>query len=136
MMVTLYGKNFFMDHLFHTGNAQSLPNKYYIALSTTTPTSTGTNFSEPAIQKGYSRVELSGLTNASGGTVSNGSVISFAESLESWGTITHWGLYDSSARGSGNLIIHGELEAPRVVGAETTLSFKVGYLTLSLVDSL
>lgn len=132
-MVTTYGKNLIMDNLFQTPSASSLPTQYWIGLSTTEPTVSGTNFSEPASGTGYARKQISGLAASTGGVVTNGTILSFAESTASQGTITHYGLFDAST--DGHLIMYGQLEKSRIVEEETTLSLKAGALTLSLVDA-
>ncbi|MPM04299.1 hypothetical protein SDC9_50575 [bioreactor metagenome] len=133
-MVTTYGRNIFMDHIFHTAAEQELPASYYIGLSTTTPTESGTNFTEPPEESGYVRIILTGLTNSLNGAIQNGTVLSFPESTGGQGTITHWGIFDSSENGDGNLILFGELQNSRIVEAETTLSFKAGYMKLELIN--
>lgn len=93
---------------------------YYIGLSTTEPTVTGTNFSEPASSTGYKRVQLSVMGTASDGQIQNSDIIFFPESLEAWGTITHFGVFTNS---SGN--------TPHYVGAlNEAVTIPVGYVPI------
>lgn len=133
-MVTTYGKNLFMDHLFHTPNNPSLPATYYLGLSTTAPTEAGGNFTEPSSGTGYGRIAISGLTNAVNGVVQNGTVLSFAESTNNQGTVTHWGIFPEASNGS--LIMYGPLNKSRIVEGETILSIKTGSLKLELVNEI
>lgn len=132
-MVTTYGKNLFMDHLFKTPRNPSLPESYYLAWSTAEPTVAGDNFSEPDGATGYSRILMTGLVDAVDGLVTNGTLLSFDESVENQGTATYWGIFDAPS--AGNLIMYGQLEKSRVVESETTLSMKAGSLNLELVDA-
>lgn len=56
-MTTQYFLNVVAGNVYATDVATTLPTQYYIGLSTTAPTITGTNVSEPS-GAGYSRVEL------------------------------------------------------------------------------
>lgn len=122
-----------MNHIFHTSQESSLPDTYWIALSTTDPLEDGTNFTEPSTSTGYTRVAFSGITYSTNGVVQNGSALFFPESTGDQGIVTHWGFFDSPTVGEGNLILFGELEHHRVVGIETILSFKPEYLKLELI---
>lgn len=79
------------------------PNTYYIGLSTTTPTNTGTNVTEPS-GNGYARVAVTNNTtnwpSASGRSKSNGAPFTFPTATGSWGTVTHFVLYDAATAGT------------------------------------
>ena len=66
--------------------------------------------------------------------VENSSSIDFNESTASWGTITHFVIYDNETVGEGNLLMYGELSAPRSVEASTIMTIRVGYLKLSALN--
>lgn len=128
-MNTTYFLNLVSGNIFQTKTSPSIPSKYYIGLSTTAPTLAGGNVNEPLAASGYARVELTGLSQPSGGVVTNGSAISFNESTASWGTITHFVIFDAST--GGNLLMYGTLSTPRSVETATILTIKSGYLSLS-----
>lgn len=118
-------------NVFGTKTTPAIPSKYYIGLSTTAPTINGTNVTEPNAGAGYARVELTNMSEPSGGVVTNEQAINFSESTASWGTITHFVIFDSEAVGGGNLLMYGALSTPRSVEAATIMTIKEGYLNLS-----
>lgn len=132
-MNTTYFLTLVANHTFGiqvNSNVPSLPSNYYIGLSTTSPTAAGGNVSEPSTSAGYSRKLITGLTTSTDGTTKNSSIISFNESTSSWGTITHFVIYDAAS--GGNLLMYGALSSPRVVEASTTMSIPVNNLVLSI----
>lgn len=131
-MNTTYFLNLVSGNVFQTKTNPAIPAKYYIGLSTTTPTISGTNVTEPAAGAGYARVELDSLSTPSGGVVTNDQAINFNESTASWGTITHFVIYDSDTVGGGNLLMYGALSSPRSVEPATIMTIKQGYLNLSV----
>lgn len=128
---TDYLENEMLDHLF--GSAFSAPTSVWMALSTSTPTDAGGNVTEPS-GNGYARVEIgNSSTNwnaASSGTVTNKTAITFPEASGSWGTVTHFVLYDAST--AGNALIWGALTASKAIGTGDTASFAIGSLSISL----
>ena len=127
--------NFFLNcvagNLFRTKTDPALPAEYYIGLSTTAPSVNGTNVTEPSTSAGYSRVKLTNLSEPATGVVTNSQAINFEESTASWGTVTHFVIYDSASVGKGNLLMYGQLSTPRSVEASTIMTIKEGYLNLS-----
>lgn len=90
--VTTKAKNILQTHILET---------HYIGLSTTTPTVDGSNISEPGSSTGYERVRIGELDFATKpGQVANKNIIFFNETLASWGTITHFALYESESASS------------------------------------
>ena len=103
----------------------------YVGLSTTTPTNTGTSVTEPS-GNNYARVAVTNnATNfpaASSRAKANGTVIQFPTASGSWGTLTHFVLYDAST--SGNFLGWGELTAPITVTTGGTPDFPIGDLDI------
>lgn len=130
-MNTKYFLNCVAGNLFQTKTEPAMPTKYYIGLSTTAPSIEGTGVNEPSTDAGYSRVELTSLSEPVDGVVSNTLAINFDESTATWGTITHFVIYDTKGADSGNLLMYGELSTPRAVEAATIMTIKEGYLKLS-----
>jgi hypothetical protein len=129
-MNTTYFLNCVSGNVFNTKTSPSLPKTYYIGLSTSTPTISGSGVTEPSTTNGYARLKLSSLGTPTDGVVTNSSDINFAESTGSWGTITHFVIYDSATVGSGNLLMYGELTTSRTVETATIMTIKAGYLQL------
>ena len=132
-LVTTYFLNDIMGNVFKTKTSPGIPSNYYLGLSTTTPTMAGGNVTEPAASKGYARVQLTGLSQPSNGTITNSSDISFAESTDNWGTVTHFVIYDAAT--SGNLLLYEALTSPRTVEEDSVVAVKAGNLTLTLSNS-
>lgn len=136
-MITTYFKNMIMGNVFKSKTDPSLPNTYYLGLSSTAPTVSGTNATEPFISgNGYARVALdaNNLSAPSNGVVKNKAIVSFDESLADWfpaGTpATHYVVYDSAT--GGNLLMYNQLKAPRVIESGTIVSIKVNGFSLQL----
>lgn len=128
-MNTTHFLNRVAGNLFRTETSPAIPTEYYIGLSTTEPTMSGTNVSEPASGAGYSRVLLNNLSVPTNGVVTNTANINFEESTASWGTITHFVIYDAEI--GGNLLMYGALSTPRVVEAATVMTIRQDYLRLT-----
>lgn len=130
-MNTTYFLNCAAGNLFGTKTNPAIPSSYYIGLSITAPNVNGTNVTEPSESAGYKRVALTTLSEPASGVVTNTQAINFNESTASWGTITHFVIYDSEEVGSGNLLMYGVLSTPRSVETATIMTIKEGYLSLS-----
>lgn len=133
-MNTTYFLNCVAGNLFGTKTTPSIPSTYYIGLSTTAPAIDGTNVTEPDTAAGYARVALTTLSEPTTGVVTNSQAITFDESTASWGTVTHFVIYDTAERGGGNLLMYGQLSTARVVETATIMTIKAGYLKLSVQE--
>lgn len=115
-----------------TGRAISTPApRVYFALFTafTGPTGTITEVSGT----GYTRAErINDATTwgaaSTDGSASNGIAINFGTAGGSWGTITHFGIYD--AAGGGNLLWFGPLSAAVTPGTGEAVIFPAGALVI------
>lgn len=118
--------------LMFGGVAYTPPATYYIGLSTTTPTNTGTNVTEPA-GGAYARVAVvNNTTNwpaASARSKSNGTQVTFPQATASWGTVTDFVIYDAAT--AGNFIGWGPLNTAETVNTNMTPDFPVGALTVN-----
>lgn len=83
--------NVFLENLFWSKSSSGVKSHYYIGLATDDP---GVNCSvtglEPGKSTGYKRRKLDMMEDASDGQITNGDIIFFPESLESWGTIKYF----------------------------------------------
>ena len=68
-------------------------------------------------------------SGASGGVADNTNNIEFTAATGSWGTVTHWGLFDAST--SGNLLIHGALGTSKTIGSGDILRISAGELDVT-----
>jgi hypothetical protein len=145
---TNYLRNAIIDW-FHRAQSFTPPATVYVALCTTAPSasSAGTEVSTSGTSYGRVAVTASLLnwagtqaalsTSASSGTsgtTSNNSSISFGTATASWGTISHWELYDAST--SGNRLMFGTIvdgagsASPRSVATGDPVSFPASALSI------
>lgn len=129
-MNSTYFLNQIMGNVFNTKASPALPKEYFIGLSSTEPSEDGSNVSEPASSAGYKRVKLENLSEPDTGVISNTQAISFDESTATWGTMTHFVIYD--AQSEGNLLMYDALSTPRNVETATIVTIKQGSLSLTL----
>lgn len=126
-----YLENKLLDHAFGGGDF-TRPATVYLALFTAAPSDAGggTEVSGNA----YARVAVTNnATNfpaASGGAKANGTAITFPQATGSWGTVTHFGIFDAAS--AGNLLGWNALTASKTIDAGDTPSYAVGSLSLTL----
>jgi len=122
-------ENEILDHIF--GKGSYTPPTIYVGLSTADPLDSGSGLAEPS-GNGYARVATSSAswTTSSSGSLSNASDISFPQATGSWGTITHFALFDAAS--SGNMLAHGALNQSKTITSGDTTKFAAGDLNVSL----
>lgn len=130
--------NYFLScvagNVFQTKKSPAVPSEYYIGLSTTAPNIEGSGYNEPSTDAGYKRVKLTSLSEPTDGLVTNTLAINFDESTASWGTVTHFVIFDTGTVDAGNLLMYGALSTPRAVEAATIMTIKENYLKLSVTN--
>lgn len=131
-MTSTYFLNCIMGNVFQTKLSPGLPSKVYLGLSSSAPDVDGSGATEPLASAGYSRVELNSLDVPTNGVITNKSEISFPESSASWGTVTHFVLYDAPV--NGNLLMFNVLSQARSVEQATIVMVKAGSLKLMLAN--
>ena len=123
MTATNFAKNQVLDYEFGS-ISYTPPTNYYLGLSTTTISTSGSNQTEPA-GASYARVQLpndkSHFTYASSGCLVNSASIVFPTASGSWGTITYAFLADDLT--SGSIWHYTALPSSKVVQTNTTISF-------------
>lgn len=130
MSFTDFLENSLLDHIF-TDPAYTPPATLYLALSTTTPTDAGGNFTEPS-GNNYSRVAAvaANFSAAAAGSKTNTAVLDFPQASGSWGTLTYFGIYDAST--SGNLIMTGVLSASVAIASGDIARFAASSIVVTL----
>ena len=125
-----FWENEILDHIFGKGT-YTPPSNIYVALSTTDPTDSGSGISEPS-GGSYARKSTAPADwdAAVSGTVDNANAITFVEATGSWGTITHFALYDALT--GGNMLAHGALATSKIIDDGDVASFAAGDLDVSL----
>jgi hypothetical protein len=124
-----YWENKILDHVL--GNDTYTPPTIYVALSASEPLDDASAVAEPS-GNGYARAETcaSDWSVSSGGSVSNATSITFPTASGSWGTITHFALFDSAT--GGNMLAYGSLSQPRAISNSDTGKFEASDLEISL----
>lgn len=131
MSATNYFENYVLDAILGSNRGASIPSTVYVALFTTAPDDTGAGTEVSG--GGYARVAVTNNTTnwpaASGGSKSNGADIQFPAVTSSWGTITHWAIYDAAT--VGNMLLYGSLSLGITPAVTDTPFFAVGSLTVT-----
>ena len=120
-----YLENEILDHILGTGS-YTMPSAVYIGLSTGAfgDGNTGTELTG----SGYARVAAT-FNAAASGTADNASAIQFAAATGSWGSVSHFGVFDAAS--SGNLLIHGAFSAAKTIASGDILKIDAGDLDIS-----
>ena len=120
-----YLENEILDHILGTG-AYTMPTTVYVGLSTGSfgDDNSGTELTG----NGYARQSIS-FGAAASGTASNDAAVEFPAATGSWGTVSHFGLFDAST--GGNLLIHGALTASKVIETGDILKIAVGDMDIT-----
>jgi len=115
----------FLEHFTGTASTSS-PSAVYLGLSTASLNDdasgtelTGNNYSRKAIT----------FASASSGSIASNSAVEFDSATGSWGTVSHWGIWDASS--SGNLLFHGAFTASKSIATGDILKVASGSLTIS-----
>ena len=124
-----YWENKILDHIF--GKGSYTPPTIYVGLSTADPTDDGSGLAEPS-GNAYARAQTStsDWNAASNGSLDNAGNITFDQATGSWGTITHFALFDAAT--AGNMLAHGALSQSKAIGNSDTARFETGDLDISL----
>ena len=120
-----YAENALLGHIF--GTAYSAPASIYIALSTADPLDDASGLTEPGDT--YARQTIAFLAAASRAVVQDAEVI-FPEAAASWGTITHWALFDAAS--GGNMLAHGSFLSSFDVLAGNSTTIGSGEVQVSI----
>lgn len=120
-----YLENEILDHILGTG-AYTMPTTVYVGLSTGSfaDDNSGTELSG----SGYARQSAS-FNAAASGTADNSAAIEFPAATASWGTVSHFGIFDALT--SGNLLIHGSFTTAKEIGTGDILKISAGDLDIS-----
>lgn len=109
------------------GTSYTAPATVYVGLFTTDPTDAGTGTEV----SGGSYIRKAATFGApSNGVSTISSAIEFTQATASWGTVTHFGIFDAET--SGNLLYHGALTASKAIDTGDVFKFAASALTVTL----
>lgn len=119
-------ENELLDHVFNVGS-YSPPATVYLGLSTADPTDDASGLAEPS-GNGYVRkaITFSGGTTR---TIRQAADVTFDQATGSWGTLSHWGVFD--AESAGNMLSHGQLGTSKAVVSGNTPSVSAPQIQIS-----
>jgi hypothetical protein len=137
-----YLENKLVDHVFR-GQSYSLP-VLYVGLLTAAPNDAGggTEVSGGS----YARVKAAAgasqaltdwkstqndslASTGTGGNTTNTNAVNFPTPSATWGTVTHFGIYD--ALSGGNLLFWGALTIAKTINESDTVTFPAGSLSIT-----
>lgn len=126
-MTTAHTLNIVAD-IFASTNLVS-PYQLYVGLSTTTPSTGGSNITEPSSSAGYARVLINDFSKPVGGIANNLSEVVFPVCKENWGNVTHFAIYAHKS-GGGRPLMYGPLSEAQTIKAGDTVKIESGALRL------
>ena len=121
-----------LDHVL--GNAAyTAPANVYVSLSTADPTDDASGNAEP-VGGSYARVTVANnATNwpaSSSGAKANGTAVQFPTATGSWGTVTHFAIWDAAT--VGNMLMHGALGSSLAITSGMAANFPIGDIDVTL----
>jgi len=141
-----YFENKLIDQVFRA-QAFSFPGTLHVGLYTAAPSDvaggtevSGGNYARVGVAcslANWAGTQSAGSTSASsgtGGVTSNNNVITFPSPNANWGTVTHFGIWDSAIGGSNNLLLWGPLSSSKAVFSGDAVSIQAGQLQIQMDD--
>lgn len=137
-----YLENKLVDHILRA-QTFTAPATVYVSLHTSATTDagggtevTGGSYARVAVTSSlanWAGTQSAGSTTASsgtGGATSNNAAITFPAPSASWGTISHFAIWDAST--AGNMLFHGSLTTSKTVNnGDAAPSFAIAALSLT-----
>ncbi len=116
-----------LDHMVKSGATWTNPGSVFLGLATTSflDAGSGTELSG----NGYARVEITFGTSAASGSISNTAAVEFSAATGSWGTVSHFGIFDAST--SGNLLVHSALDASKAISSGDVFKIAISGITVT-----
>ena len=103
------------------------PTTVYVGLFTTDPTDAGTGTEVSG--NAYARQSAT-FAAPSDGAASTNADVQFPQATGSWGTVTHFGIFDALT--TGNLLYHGQLTISKTIDLGDVFKIDSGNLTVTL----
>lgn len=120
-----YLESAILNHVLRNTSYTS-PTTVYIGLSTASMNddASGTELSG----SGYARQSIA-FDAPSSGACTNSADVDFPVATGSWGTVTHYGIWDASS--SGNMLAHGALTTSKTIASGDILRVGSGQVTIT-----
>ena len=120
-----YAENKLPDHLLGTA-AFTAPTTVYIGLST--GSFADDNSGTELTGNNYARKSIT-FDSAASGATDNTSAVEFNAATGSWGSVSHFGIFDQST--GGNLLLHGAFQTPKTIASGDVLKIDAGDLDIT-----
>jgi hypothetical protein len=120
-----YLENKLLLHVFDNTGYTS-PTTVYVGLFTSSPEDDGSGTEV----SGGSYERQSASFSVTGNTATTDAAVEFPTATESWGSITHIGLFDAET--SGNLLAHAVLDAAKTISSGDVLRIPTGDIDITL----
>jgi hypothetical protein len=104
------------------------PATVYAGLFTTDPTDAGSG--SEVSGSGYARKAITFAAPSNGVTTNSAAACEFDQATGSWGTITHFGIFDALT--TGNLLYHGALTTSKTIASGDVFKFATSSVTVTL----
>ena len=124
-----YAENKILDHIVGK-TSFTMPTNVYVALFTAAPSDSGGGTEVSGGSYARKQTVGSDWAAASAGASSNAAVITFVTPTGSWGTATHFAIFDAST--AGNMLAWNSLTTPQAIGTGNNVSFAIGALAWTL----
>lgn len=136
-----YLENKILDHVLRA-TAYTAPATVYVGLFTAALNDTGGGtevsggaYARVAVTSGTSawnntQGNTTGASTGTDGTIENAAVITFPTPSASWGTVTHFGVYDAAT--AGNLLFYAALSTSKTINSGDSVSFAAGALSFQI----
>jgi len=120
-----YLENAFLDHFTGT-TSTTAPTAVYLGLSTASMNDddSGTELSG----SGYARQAIT-FGSSSSGTITSNAAVEFPAATASWGSVSHWAIYDASS--AGNQLFHGSFATAKTIATGDILKVASGDLSIT-----
>lgn len=115
-----------LDHNLGT-SAFTMPANVYIGLYTASPTDTGSQSNEVS-GSNYAREAIT-FDAAAAGVTQNVLLIQFDTPSGSWGTVSHWGLFDALT--TGNMLYWSAFDTARAITTSDDVEIPIGAIIVN-----
>ena len=126
MSFTDYLENKVLDHTFRN-TAYTSPTTVYVGLFTTATTDAGGG---TEVSGGSYARQAATFDAAASGATDNSSAIDFPTATASWGTVTHFAIFDAAS--AGNMLAHAALTTSKAIDTGDVARWNAGELDITL----
>lgn len=140
MHISDYFENILLNELFGQTVWPARPSNLYFALATTAPTDStpgtevsGSGYARVAVACSTAGFTVGGSTTALG-SVTNAAAISWPQATGSWGTVSHFMVFDAAS--GGNMLLWGTLSTPRAVATGDGVTIAIGAFSFTFSGNI